>query len=107
MFYPTSDYQGCLHTSYTTVLQHRGNILQFVDHKMFGYIYICALNLPCLKSILSLHFRLVNQSKECMQLVEEARLYHLLPDRRSEFGTTKRCQPRKNAGTAQVIENFK
>ena len=47
--------------------------------------------------------RLVNQSKECMQLVEEARLYHLLPDRRSEFGTTKRCKPRKNAGTTQVI----
>ena len=38
-----------------------------------------------------------------MQLVEEARLYHLLPDRRSEFGTTKRCKPRKNAGTTQVI----
>ena len=41
-----------------------------------------------------------------MQLVEEARLYHLLPDRRSEFGTTKRCQPRKNAGTTQVILQF-
>lgn len=38
-----------------------------------------------------------------MKLVEEARLYHLLPDRRSEFGTTLRCKPRKNAGTTQVI----
>ena len=37
-----------------------------------------------------------------MELVEEARLYHLLPDRRSDYGTTERCKPRKNAGTAQV-----
>jgi len=41
-----------------------------------------------------------------MQLVEEARLYHLLPDRRCEFGTIKRCKPRKNAGTTQVDIDF-
>lgn len=41
-----------------------------------------------------------------MQLVEEARLYHLLPDRRSGLNTTKRCTPRKNAGQTQVSFKF-
>lgn len=58
-----------------------------------------------IEHLFSIHYRLVNQSKECMQLVEEARLYHLLPDRRSEFGTTLRCKPRKNAGTTQVTSS--
>ena len=38
-----------------------------------------------------------------MTLVEEARLYHLLPDRRALYSTSERCRPRRNAGTAQVI----
>ena len=46
---------------------------------------------------------LILQSKESMALVEEARVYHLLPDRRDRYSTSIRCRQRRNAGTAQVI----
>ena len=38
-----------------------------------------------------------------MHLVEEAKLFHLLPDRRPDFEHSARFTPRRNAGTAQVI----
>merc|ERR1719464_1540008 len=40
---------------------------------------------------------------ESMTLVEEAKLFHLLPDRRPDFDHSARFTPRRNAGTAQVI----
>lgn len=45
----------------------------------------------------------VSGSPECMRLVEEARLFHLLPDRRTDFGYSERYTPRRNAGTIKVI----
>ncbi|KAG1650863.1 Kelch-like protein 2 [Nymphon striatum] len=39
---------------------------------------------------------------KCMELVEEAKKYHLLPDRKSEFMSI-RTRPRKNAGTIEVL----
>ena len=36
-------------------------------------------------------------------LVQEAKLFHLLPDRRPDFEHSARFTPRRNAGTAQVI----
>ena len=45
----------------------------------------------------------VNQSPECMKLVSEARMYHLLPDRRLDFGHSARFFPRRKAGTVSVI----
>ena len=44
----------------------------------------------------------VSESSECRQLVEEARLYHLLPDRRSTV-CCERTRARRSAGTIQVI----
>ena len=44
----------------------------------------------------------VSESSECRALVEEARLYHLLPDRRSSV-CCERTRARRSAGTAQVI----
>lgn len=44
----------------------------------------------------------VSESPECRVLVEEARLYHLLPDRRSSV-CCERTRARRSAGTAQVI----
>ena len=44
----------------------------------------------------------VSESAECKHLVEEARLYHLLPDRRSSV-CGERTRARKSAGTVQVI----
>ena len=46
---------------------------------------------------------LVKSSMESMTLVEEAKLFHLLPDRRPDFDHSARFTPRRNAGTAQVI----
>ena len=45
----------------------------------------------------------VSGSPESMHLVEEAKLFHLLPDRRPDFEHSARFTPRRNAGTAQVI----
>ena len=44
----------------------------------------------------------VSESAECRSLVEEARLYHLLPDRRSSV-CCERTRARRSAGTVQVI----
>jgi len=44
----------------------------------------------------------VSESAECRALVEEARLYHLLPDRRSSV-CCERTRARRSAGTIQVI----
>ncbi|XP_047111182.1 kelch-like protein 12 [Schistocerca piceifrons] len=44
----------------------------------------------------------VRQSPECRALVEEAKMFHLLPDRRSEL-QTPRTRHRSCAGTVQVI----
>ena len=44
----------------------------------------------------------VSESAECRMLVEEARLYHLLPDRRSTV-SCERTRARRSAGTIQVI----
>ncbi|XP_063244711.1 uncharacterized protein LOC134545858 isoform X3 [Bacillus rossius redtenbacheri] len=44
----------------------------------------------------------VRDSPECQQLVEEAKMYHLLPDRRMELQSS-RTKPRRNAETIQVI----
>jgi len=44
----------------------------------------------------------VSESPECRSLVEEARLYHLLPDRRSSV-SCERTRARRSAGTVQVI----
>ncbi|XP_065570128.1 kelch-like protein diablo [Artemia franciscana] len=44
----------------------------------------------------------IMQSPQCRRLVEEAKLYHLLPDRRSELHCL-RTKLRKNAKTLQVI----
>ena len=44
----------------------------------------------------------VSESPECRGLVEEARLYHLLPDRRSSV-CCERTRARRSAGTLQVI----
>ena len=46
---------------------------------------------------------LVSGSSEALHLVEEAKLFHLLPDRRPDFEHSVRFTPRRNAGTAQVI----
>ena len=46
---------------------------------------------------------MIQESSECLQLVEEARLYHLLPDRRSDFGHSERLMHRRNAGSSQVV----
>lgn len=48
----------------------------------------------------SLH--VIRQSPECSRLVEEAKLYHLLPDRRSEL-TSCRTKQRNSADTVEVI----
>lgn len=45
----------------------------------------------------------VAASPESLKLVEEAKLFHLLPDRRPDFEHSARFTPRRNAGTAQVI----
>ncbi|XP_067003129.1 kelch-like protein diablo isoform X3 [Anabrus simplex] len=45
---------------------------------------------------------IVRQSPECRHLVEEAKMYHLLPDRRAEL-QTPRTKHRNNAGTVTVI----
>ena len=44
----------------------------------------------------------VKTSPECQSLVEEAKLYHLLPDRRNAL-SNERTRPRRNAGVARVI----
>lgn len=44
----------------------------------------------------------VMESADCRNLVEEAKTYHLLPDRRSGL-TGERTRSRKSAGTTQVI----
>ncbi|XP_054287348.1 kelch-like protein 12 [Macrosteles quadrilineatus] len=44
----------------------------------------------------------VRQSPECYRYVEEAKLYHLLPDRRAEL-TSERTKPRNSADTIEVI----
>ena len=44
----------------------------------------------------------VSESPDCRALVEEARLYHLLPDRRSSV-SGERTRARRSAGTSQVI----
>ena len=44
----------------------------------------------------------MSESAECRGLVEEARLYHLLPDRRSSV-CCERTRARRSAGTVQVI----
>ncbi|CAG0879520.1 unnamed protein product, partial [Darwinula stevensoni] len=44
----------------------------------------------------------IQQSSECQQLVEEAKLYHLLPDRRHELATA-RTKPRLSSGIVDVI----
>ena len=44
----------------------------------------------------------MSESPECRSLVEEARLYHLLPDRRSSV-SCERTRARRSAGTVQVI----
>ena len=46
---------------------------------------------------------LVSGSPDSLHLVEEAKLFHLLPDRRPDFEHSARFTPRRNAGTAQVI----
>ena len=46
---------------------------------------------------------LVRDSPESLNLVEEAKLFHLLPDRRPDFEHSARFNPRRNAGTAPVI----
>lgn len=45
---------------------------------------------------------IIKNSAHCAQLVEEAKLYHLLPDRRSAH-ITPRTIPRKSAGSIHVI----
>lgn len=45
----------------------------------------------------------VRQSSECRHLVEEAKMYHLLPDRRPEL-QSPRTRHRNSAGTIQVYE---
>ncbi|XP_039285500.1 kelch-like protein 3 [Nilaparvata lugens] len=44
----------------------------------------------------------VKQNPSCCQLVEEAKLYHLLPDRRQMFSSS-RTKQRNNADTIEVI----
>jgi hypothetical protein len=46
----------------------------------------------------------VRQSSECRHLVEEAKMFHLLPDRRAELQSL-RTKHRNSAGTLQVCEN--
>ena len=43
----------------------------------------------------------IQQSKECLRLVEEAKLFHLLPDRRNSFNS-ERTRPRTKAGLLNV-----
>lgn len=43
----------------------------------------------------------VKESEECRKLVEEAKLWHLLPGRKSELKNL-RCKPRNNALLAEV-----
>lgn len=43
----------------------------------------------------------VRSSPECRVIVEEARLYHLLPDRRHQF-TSPRTRHRRNTNTTTV-----
>jgi hypothetical protein len=43
----------------------------------------------------------VRQSPECRHLVEEAKMFHLLPDRRAEL-QSPRTRHRNSAGTIQV-----
>jgi len=45
----------------------------------------------------------VSGSPDSLHIVEEAKLFHLLPDRRPDFEHSARFTPRRNAGTAQVI----
>jgi len=45
----------------------------------------------------------VRQSSECRHLVEEAKMFHLLPDRRAEL-QSPRTKHRNSAGTVQVHE---
>ena len=45
----------------------------------------------------------VRQSSECRHLVEEAKMFHLLPDRRAELQSS-RTKHRNSAGTVQVHE---
>ena len=44
----------------------------------------------------------VRQSPECRLLVEEAKMFHLLPDRRAEL-QSPRTKHRNSAGTIQVF----
>ncbi|XP_037094385.1 kelch-like protein diablo [Pollicipes pollicipes] len=46
--------------------------------------------------------KIVRTSPECQALLEEARLYHLLPDRRGDMQSA-RTRPRKNADLIDVI----
>ncbi|KAI5704377.1 hypothetical protein M8J76_013621 [Diaphorina citri] len=45
---------------------------------------------------------IIKNNPQCAQLVEEAKLFHLLPDRRSAH-ITPRTKPRKSAGSINVI----
>lgn len=47
----------------------------------------------------------VRQNPECYQYVEEAKLYHLLPDRRAEL-SSERTKPRNSADTIEVLNQF-
>ncbi|RZF40576.1 hypothetical protein LSTR_LSTR013290 [Laodelphax striatellus] len=55
------------------------------------FLHDCVENMPVVK-----------QSPSCCQLVEEAKLYHLLPDRRQKFSSSRPKQ-RNNADTVEVI----
>ena len=47
----------------------------------------------------------VMQSKECLRLVEEAKLFYLLPDRRGTFNS-ERTRPRVKAGLVNVSQSL-
>ncbi|XP_075225417.1 kelch-like protein 24 isoform X2 [Lycorma delicatula] len=55
------------------------------------FLHDCVENMPVVK-----------QNPDCCQLVEEAKLYHLLPDRRAELSTS-RTKQRNSADTIEVI----
>lgn len=54
------------------------------------FLHDCVASLP-----------VIRQSAECLEVVEEAKLYHMLPDRRCELQTS-RTKHRKSAGTVHV-----
>ncbi|XP_076065534.1 kelch-like protein 24 isoform X2 [Oratosquilla oratoria] len=72
-----------------------------VFHKVLEYVRLPLLSPYFLVDVVESEMA-VRSSPECRLLVEEARLYHLLPDRRFQL-TSPRTKPRKNTNTTTVI----